>query len=114
MQSIQYLEANQGGRVNLGYTLEELRTLTPMDITPEFSREAFEKILRPLRSGKSQKVEYTSYHKRKNGSQYPVVVYLQLSDFHASKVFVIKGKYLGKEWEERKIKEIMEKESDSK
>ena len=33
---------------------------------------------------------------------------------HASKVFIIKGKYLGKEWEERKIKEIMEKESNSK
>ena len=33
---------------------------------------------------------------------------------HASKVFIIKGKYLGKEWEERKIKEIMEKKSDSK
>ncbi len=31
--------------------------------------------------------------------------------FHASKVFVLKGKLLGKEWEEKKIKEIMEKES---
>ena len=30
--------------------------------------------------------------------------------FHASKVFVLKGRFLGEEWEERKIKEIMEKE----
>ncbi len=29
---------------------------------------------------------------------------------HASKVFVLKGKFLGKEWEEKKIKEIMGKE----
>ena len=33
---------------------------------------------------------------------------------HASKVFVLKGKFLGKEWEEKKIKEIMEKEGQSK
>ena len=32
---------------------------------------------------------------------------------HASKVFILKGKFLGKEWEEKKIKEIMEKESNS-
>lgn len=29
---------------------------------------------------------------------------------HASKIFIIKGKFLGEEWEEKKIKEIMEKE----
>ena len=32
---------------------------------------------------------------------------------HASKVFILKGKFLGKEWEERKIKEMMGKENDS-
>jgi hypothetical protein len=30
--------------------------------------------------------------------------------FHASKVFVLKGRFLGEEWEQRKIREIMEKE----
>ena len=33
---------------------------------------------------------------------------------HASRVFILKGKFWGKEWEEKKIKEIMEKESNSK
>ncbi|MBU2498823.1 MAG: 2TM domain-containing protein [Proteobacteria bacterium] len=32
---------------------------------------------------------------------------------HASKVFIVKGKFLGKQWEDKKIKEIMEKESSS-
>jgi len=32
---------------------------------------------------------------------------------HASKVFVLKGKLLGEEWEEKKIKELMEKEGKS-
>jgi hypothetical protein len=30
---------------------------------------------------------------------------------HASKVFILKGKFLGKEWEEKKINEMMEKEN---
>ncbi len=34
--------------------------------------------------------------------------------FHGLKIFIFKGKFLGKQWEEQKIKEIMEKESNSK
>jgi len=33
---------------------------------------------------------------------------------HASKVFVLRGKFLGEEWEQKKIKEIMEKEGEPK
>ena len=33
---------------------------------------------------------------------------------HASKVFVLRGKFLGEEWEEKKIKELMEKDRKSK
>ena len=29
---------------------------------------------------------------------------------HASRVFIFKGKFLGEEWEQKKIKEIMERE----
>jgi len=33
---------------------------------------------------------------------------------HASKVFILKGTFLGEEWEQKKIKEIMEKEEKHK
>jgi uncharacterized membrane protein YecN with MAPEG domain len=33
---------------------------------------------------------------------------------HASRVFILRGKFLGEEWEERKIKELMEKQGKSK
>jgi len=33
---------------------------------------------------------------------------------HASKVFILKDKFFGQEWEEKKIKEMMEKENNSK
>lgn len=33
---------------------------------------------------------------------------------HASNTFVLKGKFLGEDWEEKKIKKIMEKDENSK
>jgi hypothetical protein len=33
---------------------------------------------------------------------------------HASRVFILRGKFLGEEWEEKKIGELMEKEEKSK
>jgi hypothetical protein len=33
---------------------------------------------------------------------------------HASRVFVLRSKFLGEEWEEKKIRELMEKEERSK
>jgi hypothetical protein len=33
---------------------------------------------------------------------------------HASKVFILRGKFLGEEWEQKKIKELMEKDKKSK
>jgi uncharacterized membrane protein YecN with MAPEG domain len=33
---------------------------------------------------------------------------------HASRVFILKGRFLGEEWEERKIRELMEKQDKSK
>ena len=33
---------------------------------------------------------------------------------HASRVFILRGKFLGEEWEEKKIRELMEKEEKPK
>ncbi|MEE8126021.1 MAG: PAS domain S-box protein [Nitrospirales bacterium] len=86
--TMQFIEVNQSGRVNLGYSMEELRKLTPIDVNLEFTRATFQEILRPLYTGKRKKIELSTYHQRKNGSRYPVEVHLQLSNFHSSKVFV--------------------------
>jgi hypothetical protein len=46
---------------------------------------------------------------------YWVTIFWGIAVFlHASRVFVFRGKFLGEEWEEKKIKEIMEKEGKSK
>jgi len=87
-ESLKFIQVNYGARENLGYSQDELSHFTPLDIKPEFTSETFKKLIEPLKTGKEEKIRFTSVHQRKNGSQYPVEVHLQLSTFKSSKVFV--------------------------
>ncbi len=73
-----FVEVNRGARENLGYTIEELQALTPIDIKPGVSADGFQKLLSPLITGTREKVEFETFHQRKDGSTYPVEVHLQL------------------------------------
>jgi len=77
--TLHFIHANHGACGNLGYTIEELRGMTPLDLKPGFTREAFERVVRPLRSGETDQVRFETVHQRKDGSLYPVEVRLQLS-----------------------------------
>lgn len=69
---------NRGALNNLGYTLEEAQQLTPLDLKPLVTREAFDELVEPLlRHEKPQQI-FETVHQRKDGSLYPVLVYLQL------------------------------------
>ncbi len=76
-ETLQFLEANRGARENLGYSMEELRALTPLDLKPEVTVESFAELIEPLRTGEREIVQFTTVHRRKDGSLYPVEVYLQ-------------------------------------
>jgi PAS domain S-box-containing protein len=86
--TFQFIQVNQGAQENLGYSMAELRHLTPLDLKPEFTPEAFAKLLEPLRTGEKEKIRFTTIHRRKDNSSYPVEVYLQLSTFESSPVFI--------------------------
>lgn len=61
---------------NLGYSKEEMLKMTPLDIKPEFSQKEFLKLIFPLQKGIVDKKVFRTYHKRKNGSLYPVEIHL--------------------------------------
>jgi len=77
--TLHFVQVNQGGQRNLGYTMEELKTLTPYDVKPEFTKQSYDDLLAPLRSGATQALVIETVHKRKDSSLYPVEVRLQLS-----------------------------------
>jgi len=85
--SLRFIQVNKGAQQNLGYTLEELKALTPLDLKPEFTRQAFEALIAPLRRSERRTVTFETVHRRKDGSQYPVEVCLQLSRDETPPVF---------------------------
>ncbi len=85
IDSLRFRNVNKGARKNLGYSIDELLQMTPLDLKPEFTKESFEKLIKPLRNKKKDKIEFTTVHRRKDGSLYPVEVHLSIN--HKEKVF---------------------------
>ncbi len=76
--TLRFIEVNRGARKNLGYSAEELRGLTPLDLKPEFTPESFNQLIEPLRTGGEEILHFNTSHRRKDGTHYPVEAYLQL------------------------------------
>ncbi|MHC4454097.1 MAG: PAS domain S-box protein, partial [Planctomycetota bacterium] len=87
-KTLHFVKVNKGARLNLGYSMEELSSLTPLDLKPEITSEHFEKILEPLRNGKKDKIHFTNIHRRKDGSLYDVELHIQPSIYDSKPVFV--------------------------
>lgn len=86
--SLQFLLVNDGALNNLGYSLDEMLCMTPIDIKPGYSRTTFEGVIAPLCTGVSEQITFQTEHCRKDGSVYPVEIRLQLSKTNGNSNFV--------------------------
>lgn len=77
--SLQFRDVNRGARENVGYSLDELQSMTPLDLTPDIDKESFQERIQPLIDRTSSIVQFETRHRRKDGSFYEVAVNLQLS-----------------------------------
>jgi PAS domain S-box-containing protein len=80
--------ANAYGLKNLGYKLEEITHLNIFDILHEMKSSGLKKRIFPLLHNSKEKVFLFSSFKRKDGSEYPVEIHLQLVEQGNSKVFL--------------------------
>jgi diguanylate cyclase (GGDEF)-like protein/PAS domain S-box-containing protein len=87
-RSLRFLSVNQAARDNLGYSMKELRHITPVDIKPQFTEKQFRKMIEPLLNGTEQLLQFETVHQRKDGTSYPVEVNLQLSSSGSDRVVV--------------------------
>ena len=87
-ENFKFIQANRGALANLGYSMEELHDLTPLDLEPEFSAETFAGMVRPLRDGEQDSIRFETVHRRKDGSDYNVEVRLQLMQTETPPVFI--------------------------
>ena len=86
--SLRFLQANRGATENSGYTLDELRKMTPLDLQLKMDRGVFEEVLNRLKTDPKSYEVFETEHVRKDGTAYPVEVRLQLHEDEYERVFV--------------------------
>ncbi len=86
--ALRFRFVNDGALANLGYSLEQIRQLTPLDLKPEFTAESFEQLLQPLRQGDKVVQVFQTVHRRADGRDYPVEGHLQFFEHDGDPVFL--------------------------
>ncbi|WP_370479431.1 sensor histidine kinase [Tamlana flava] len=87
-ETLKFININYGAQKNIGYSLKELKDMTPLDINVNGGEAEFKKTINLLLQKKVEKLEFEGLHQRKDGSQYPVEVHLQLSNLNEKHVFI--------------------------
>lgn len=75
--TLKFQQVNRSACENLGYSMQDLRELTPLDLKRDHTRESFEKLIAPLRDQTKRHIQFEATHTRKDGSIYDVHVTLQ-------------------------------------
>lgn len=76
-ESLQFFYANQGAAEHVGYTVDEMTKMTPLDIKPEFDESRFRNLITPMLEGRKTSITFETVHRHKNGAHIPVEIFLQ-------------------------------------
>lgn len=87
-ESLKFLNVNRGALKNMGFNLQEMQAMTPVDIKPDYTERSFKKVIDPLLQKEKEKLQFETIHQRKDGSCYPVEAHLQLSKIGKNSVIV--------------------------
>jgi PAS domain S-box-containing protein len=90
-ETLRFSYANRAALANLGYTTEELSSMTLMDIKPELTPARLAELLEPLRSGRGGSATLAAVNRRKDGSTYEVFLSVQAVGSGADRSFVSIG-----------------------
>lgn len=88
VDSLKFIYANMAALKNLGYTMEELQEMTPVDLKLRYTDIAFAQLIDPVRKGEKNKIVFETFHERKDKSLYYVEVHLQLLKHEQDSLFV--------------------------
>lgn len=76
-ETLNFTYVNQGAILQLGYSRDELMSMNPVEIKPDYSMEDFLELLVPLKSGKIESQIFTTKHITKSGNLVPVEILLK-------------------------------------
>lgn len=85
--TLRFVEVNRAALANTGYTLSEMKQMTPLDLKLKMKEKDFKKIIEELTSGKQQLVSFETQHFRKDGTYYDAELNIQLLEYENEKLF---------------------------
>ncbi|MBF0152193.1 MAG: PAS domain S-box protein [Magnetococcales bacterium] len=86
--TLAFFQVNRGALTNLGYTLAEMHSMTPVDLMPGWNRAMAMEKLAALRVIPGRKSLFEATHRRKDGTLYPVDVQWYLAATETPPVLV--------------------------
>lgn len=87
-QTLRFQYVNDCARRHLGYSMDTMRELTPLDLKPEHDLASFAALVAPLRRHDKEQVIFETVHRCADGRLYPVEVHLQLVEQGGPAVFL--------------------------
>ncbi len=88
-ESLRFVYVNQGAVLSMGYSREELLEMTPCQIKPLITESEFRQIIAPLLSREQPSLRFDTLHRRKNGTDFSVAIFLQLvTQIDGSNLFI--------------------------
>ncbi len=77
-ESLRFVYVNQGAVLSMGYSWEEFLGMTSYQIEPLMPEAKFRQLIAPLLSGAESSLRFETVHRRKDGTDFQVAVFLQL------------------------------------
>ncbi len=87
-ETLRFLHVNRGARTNLGYTMDELAKMTPLDLNPDRRAEELHTMMEPLRQETQHRLAFETVHRRKDSTVYPVLIHLERCEYRDRPAFV--------------------------
>jgi len=84
---LQLIMANKGALDNLGFSEKEVNNIKFIDLLVNSSEKEFKQFTKNLFTGDQSQLVYEAFFKRKDGSEYPVEIRLQLSHSEVPPVY---------------------------
>jgi len=75
--TMKFFYVNQGALDQVLYSREELFAMTPVDIMPEITGQRFHEMIAPMLKGNVPSITFETLHRRKDGVDVPVEIFLQ-------------------------------------
>jgi len=86
--SLQFLYVNESGLRNTGMTMQEMSSITLNDVGSDLAPKKFTQFAQALRQIPEQKLFFSTYITRKDGSKYPVDVNFQLTIYQGAPAYI--------------------------